>query len=216
VYERLIAFTQDQGTKEALQFLMTREVTHMRAFTAALDSHGKPQFAVGIIEPTPGLVNQFLNGSTGESQYGETDFKGHCCINCLGRSSIRCFVFRQAATAKILNSLLDEADLFFDARLTCEAMASTDHTHHFKGLDRSGRCPHRLKASCGANDSLERAVFCFNDVVQVLAGPMFYFRRQLAFPLQPADRFGIGAELVRGNRGRWPVAHGVSTLRRKR
>ena len=26
--------------------------------------------------PTPGLVDQFFNGSTGESQYGETDFKG--------------------------------------------------------------------------------------------------------------------------------------------
>ena len=55
---------------------MTREITHMRAFTAALDSMEKPQFAVGIIEPTPGLVDQFFNASTGESQYGETDFKG--------------------------------------------------------------------------------------------------------------------------------------------
>ena len=76
VYERLIAFTQDQGSREALQFLMTREITHMRAFTAALDSMEKPQFSVAIIEPTPGLVDQFFNGSTGESQYGETDFKG--------------------------------------------------------------------------------------------------------------------------------------------
>jgi Mn-containing catalase len=59
VYERLIAFTQDQGSKEALQFLMTREITHMRAFTAALDSMDKPQFSVGIIKPTPTLVDQF-------------------------------------------------------------------------------------------------------------------------------------------------------------
>src|SRR5580658_10245864 len=49
VYERLISFTQDQGSKQALQFLMTREITHMRAFSAALDSMEKPQFAVGII-----------------------------------------------------------------------------------------------------------------------------------------------------------------------
>jgi Mn-containing catalase len=76
VYERLIAFTEDTGTKQALQFLMTREVTHMRAFTAALDSMDKPQFAVGIIQPTPKLVDQFFNGSTGESQYGESDFVG--------------------------------------------------------------------------------------------------------------------------------------------
>src|ERR1051326_1907361 len=41
VYERLINFTDDQGTIEALQFLMTREITHMKAFTAALESLGK-------------------------------------------------------------------------------------------------------------------------------------------------------------------------------
>ncbi len=76
VYERLISFTQDQGTKQALQFLMTREITHMRAFTAALDSMEKPQFAVGIIQPTPVLVDQYFNASTGESQYGEKDFHG--------------------------------------------------------------------------------------------------------------------------------------------
>jgi Mn-containing catalase len=48
----------------------------MRAFTAALDSMEKPQFAVGIIEPTPQLVDQFFNASTGEIQYGESDFVG--------------------------------------------------------------------------------------------------------------------------------------------
>src|SRR6202789_100239 len=76
VYERLISFTEDQGSKQALQFLMTREITHMRAFTAALESMEKPQFAVGIIQPTPQLVDQYCNGSTGESQYGEGDFAG--------------------------------------------------------------------------------------------------------------------------------------------
>jgi Mn-containing catalase len=76
VYERLIGFTQDRGSKEALQFLMTREVTHMRAFTAALTSMEKPEFSVGIIQPTPILVDQYFNASTGESQTGETDFRG--------------------------------------------------------------------------------------------------------------------------------------------
>jgi Mn-containing catalase len=76
VYERLIGFTQDQGSRQALQFLMTREITHMRAFTAALESMDKPQFAVGIIEPTPKLVDQFVNASTGEGQEGETDYVG--------------------------------------------------------------------------------------------------------------------------------------------
>jgi Mn-containing catalase len=76
VYERLIGFTQDTGSRQALQFLMTREITHMRAFTAALESMDKPQFAVGIIQPTPKLVDQFVNASTGDGQDGETDYVG--------------------------------------------------------------------------------------------------------------------------------------------
>src|SRR6266404_7311228 len=40
VYERLIDFFDDNGTIDALQFLMTREITHMKAFTIALDSLG--------------------------------------------------------------------------------------------------------------------------------------------------------------------------------
>uniref|UniRef100_A0A7V4XTI5 Manganese catalase family protein n=1 Tax=Acidobacterium capsulatum TaxID=33075 RepID=A0A7V4XTI5_9BACT len=76
VYERLIGFTQDVGSRQALQFLMTREITHLRAFSAALESMEKPAFSVGIIEPTPGLVDQYLNASTGENQYGESDFHG--------------------------------------------------------------------------------------------------------------------------------------------
>jgi len=76
VYERLINFTSDAGTKDALQFLMTREITHMKAFTAALESMGKPRFSIGKIPPTPGLVNQFFNDSTGEGEDGEIDARG--------------------------------------------------------------------------------------------------------------------------------------------
>ena len=65
VYERLINFTDDAGTKDAPQFLMTREITHMKAFTAALESLGKPRFSIGRIPPTPILVDQFFNDSTG-------------------------------------------------------------------------------------------------------------------------------------------------------
>jgi Mn-containing catalase len=76
VYERLINFTDDAGTKDALQFLMTREITHMRAFTAALESMGKPRFEIGRIPPTPGLVDQFFNDSTGVGDDGEIDAHG--------------------------------------------------------------------------------------------------------------------------------------------
>jgi Mn-containing catalase len=76
VYERLINFCDDAGTKDALQFLMTREITHMRQFTLALESMGKPSFSIGRIAPTPGLVDQVFNDSTGEGEHGEIDTRG--------------------------------------------------------------------------------------------------------------------------------------------
>ncbi|AVA23804.1 DUF892 family protein [Rhizobium sp. NXC24] len=76
VYERLINFCRDPGTKDALQFLMTREITHMRAFALALESMGKPPLSVGRIAPTAGLVDQFFNDSTGEGDLGEVDTRG--------------------------------------------------------------------------------------------------------------------------------------------
>jgi Mn-containing catalase len=75
-YERLINFTDDAGTKDALQFLMTREITHMKAFTAALESMGQARFMIGKIPPTPGLVDQFFNDSTGAGEDGEIDARG--------------------------------------------------------------------------------------------------------------------------------------------
>jgi Mn-containing catalase len=76
VYERLINFCDDAGSKDALQFLMTREITHMKAFAAALESMKKPAFSIGKIAPTPGLVNQFFNDSTGTGDDGEIDARG--------------------------------------------------------------------------------------------------------------------------------------------
>jgi Mn-containing catalase len=76
VYERLINFCRDAGTKDALQFLMTREITHMRAFTLALESMGRPPFSIGKIAPTPKLVDQYFNDSTGEGDHGEVDSRG--------------------------------------------------------------------------------------------------------------------------------------------
>ena len=76
VYERLIDFCDDPGTIDALQFLMTREITHMKAFTAALESMGKSPFSIGNIQPTPELVNQYFNDSTGVGDEGETDSRG--------------------------------------------------------------------------------------------------------------------------------------------
>jgi Mn-containing catalase len=76
VYERLINFCHDAGSKDALQFLMTREITHMKAFMLALESMNKPMLMIGQIPPTPGLVDQFFNDSTGQGDHGEIDTRG--------------------------------------------------------------------------------------------------------------------------------------------
>jgi Mn-containing catalase len=75
VYERLINFTDDAGTNDALQFLMTREITHMKAFAAALASMGKDPFTIRQLPPTPGLVDQYFNDSTDQGDAGQ-DFRG--------------------------------------------------------------------------------------------------------------------------------------------
>jgi hypothetical protein len=69
-------------------------------------------------------------------------------------------------------------------------MASADHPHHLKALDRSGPRLHCLKASSRADDPLKCSVVCLDDVVEVLAGAMLRIVLQLAFSLQPAERFG--------------------------
>jgi Mn-containing catalase len=76
VYERLIDHTDDPGTIDTLQFLMTREITHMKAFQAALDSLEKSPFSVGLLKPTPGIVDEYFNGSTGDGNEGDTDMRG--------------------------------------------------------------------------------------------------------------------------------------------
>jgi Mn-containing catalase len=76
VYERLINFCDDSGSKDALQFLMTREITHLKAFMAALDSLSKDKLVIGKIPPTPEVVKQFFNDSTGEGDQGEKDMRG--------------------------------------------------------------------------------------------------------------------------------------------
>jgi Mn-containing catalase len=76
VYERLIDHTDDPGTIDTLQFLMTREITHMKAFSAALESIDKPPFSIGMLKPTPGIVDEYFNGSTGKGSEGEGDMRG--------------------------------------------------------------------------------------------------------------------------------------------
>ena len=73
VYERLIDHTDDPGTIDALKFLMTREITHMKAFTIALETLVPDPLRVGDLPPDAGLVNKYFNDSTGTGDDGEID-----------------------------------------------------------------------------------------------------------------------------------------------
>ena len=61
VYERLINFCDDAGTKDALQFLMTREITHMKAFCAGARKHEQAGLQHRPYRSDAGLVDQFFN-----------------------------------------------------------------------------------------------------------------------------------------------------------
>ena len=76
VYERLIDHTDDPGSIDTLQFLMTREITHMKAFQAALESMEKSPFSIGMLKPSPGIVDEYFNASTGDGTEGDTDMRG--------------------------------------------------------------------------------------------------------------------------------------------
>ena len=65
VYERLIACTDDPGVKEALGFLMTREVSHQKSFERALYSI-QPNFPPGKLAPVPEFASVYYNMSTGD------------------------------------------------------------------------------------------------------------------------------------------------------
>jgi Mn-containing catalase len=53
---------------------MTREITHMKAFAAALERMGKDPFTIGQLPPTPRLVDQYFNDSTDQGDASQ-DFR---------------------------------------------------------------------------------------------------------------------------------------------
>jgi Mn-containing catalase len=65
VYERLIALTDDPGVKEALGFLMTREIAHQKSFEKALYSI-EPNFPPGKLPGDPQFANVYFNMSQGD------------------------------------------------------------------------------------------------------------------------------------------------------
>jgi Mn-containing catalase len=64
VYERLINLTTDPGVKEALGFLMTREVAHQKSFEKALYAI-QPNFPPGKLAGMPEFTSVYFNMSQG-------------------------------------------------------------------------------------------------------------------------------------------------------
>lgn len=67
VYERLINLTDDPGVKEALSFLMTREIAHQKSFEKALYSI-EPNFPPGKLPGDPRFTDVYFDTSQGEGK----------------------------------------------------------------------------------------------------------------------------------------------------
>jgi len=65
VYERLINVTSDPGIRDALGFLMTREVAHQKSFEKALYAI-EPNFPPGKLPPNPEFANVYYDLSQGD------------------------------------------------------------------------------------------------------------------------------------------------------
>jgi Mn-containing catalase len=65
VYERLINLTEDPGVKEALGFLMTREIAHQKSFEKALYAI-EPSFPPGKLAGDTRFSSVYFNMSQGE------------------------------------------------------------------------------------------------------------------------------------------------------
>ncbi|WP_025869547.1 manganese catalase family protein [Methylobacillus glycogenes] len=69
VYERLINITEDPGVKDALTFLMTREIAHQKSFEKALYAIDN-NFPPGKLPGDPQFTNLYLDLSKGDEVRG--------------------------------------------------------------------------------------------------------------------------------------------------
>lgn len=69
IYERLVNVTEDPGVKDALSFLMTREIAHQKSFEKALSSI-EQNFPPGKLEGQRQFADLYVNTSQGK---GDSD-----------------------------------------------------------------------------------------------------------------------------------------------
>ncbi|MEQ8847832.1 manganese catalase family protein [Botrimarina sp.] len=71
VYERLLKYTDDAGSRDALKFLMAREIAHLKAFGRALESMDKGPLEIGDLPADEEYVTPYYNDSTGDGDAGQ-------------------------------------------------------------------------------------------------------------------------------------------------
>ena len=67
IYERLIKLTDDPGVKDALGFLMTREIAHQKSFEKALYAIND-NFPTGKLPGVPEFTDKYYKLSKGEGE----------------------------------------------------------------------------------------------------------------------------------------------------
>ncbi|MDB5778348.1 MAG: Catalase [Polaromonas sp.] len=75
IYERLINLTDDPGVKDALTFLMTREIAHQKSFEKALYSI-EGNFPPGKLAGDPRFTNKYFDMSQGEGSMVPPEVRG--------------------------------------------------------------------------------------------------------------------------------------------
>jgi Mn-containing catalase len=113
VYERLINLTDDPGVKEALGFLMTREIAHQQSFEKALYSM-QPNFPPGKLPGYKEFSNVYYNMSNGD---GADDVRGPW-------NNEPTFDYRKAELAVDGGSGLAEGSMTSDEELALKQLAA--------------------------------------------------------------------------------------------
>jgi Mn-containing catalase len=113
VYERLIACTDDPGVKDALGFLMTREIAHQQSFEKALYAI-QPNFPPGKLPGMPEFTNVYFNMSNGG---GADDMRGPW-------NNEPIFEYRDAQAAVDGGSGLPEVNLQSDEQAVLQQMSA--------------------------------------------------------------------------------------------
>lgn len=111
--------------------------------------------AVGAISPAAEEDDVFdvgpslddINGCTKLTLSSNRGKAANGCVVSTLLSAVHSCAVRSSCDYEDVEQFIDETHLVLDARLASEAMAASDHSHHFKALDRSGCRLHGLKAS---------------------------------------------------------------------